>query len=116
MAEEMAVSALGNSSSRAIRLRKSLTLLCCLVQQRGSRKRGVLVAPRTPKTSSNHPLLQQVGMEPATGMAPPTKGRGVRWGRLTSLYLPNYGSHASRSDASETLEADSGWLEQAARP
>jgi len=54
-------------------------------------------------------------MEPATGMAPPTKGRGVGWGRLPSLSLPNYGSHGSRSDASGTLEADYGGVEEAAR-
>src|SRR5712691_7381974 len=81
-----------NGSSRGIkrnRHRKSLSLLW---RQRGSRKTQVLGAPTSqkPKLWAIHPFRK--GMEPPTGMAPPTS-EPRRMGLLAPICLPHYVVH-----------------------
>src|SRR6266702_3332410 len=87
------VDALGNDSSHAISRtspRKSLILLGH--GSRGGRKTRVLLAPRMPKVKQDH-LCCQLGMEQATGMAPPTRW-GSGWSPPPHLSLTNYGCGA----------------------
>jgi hypothetical protein len=104
--------ALGNDSSRAISRtspRKSLTLLGH--GSRGGRKAQVLLPPRMPKVKQDH-LCCQLGMEPATGMASPTRW-GSGWSPPPHLSLTNYGYSASRSYAPGTQNADYVGVEEA---
>src|SRR5262245_30013452 len=96
--------ALGNDSSGAISRtspRKSLTLLGH--GSRGGRKTQVLLPPRMPKVKQDH-LCCQLGMEQATGMAPPT-----RWGLDGAHHLtypsPTTAVEPSRSYAPGTQNA-----------
>src|SRR5258706_2702992 len=105
--------ALGNDSSHALSRtspRKSLTLLGH--GSRGGRKTQVLLPPRMPKVKQDH-LCCQLGMEQATGMAPPTR-YGSGWSPPPHLSLTNYGCSASRSYAPGTQNADYVGVEEAA--
>jgi hypothetical protein len=89
---EMRASSSDNGSSRGIkrnRHRKSLSLLW---RQGGSRKIQVLGVPTSqkPKLWAIHPFRK--GMEPPTGMAPPTS-EPRRMGLLAPICLPHYVVH-----------------------
>jgi hypothetical protein len=110
----MRADVLGNGSSCGIsrhHSRKSLTLLWPV--QRGSRKTQVWPAPKTPKGKKHH-LCFELGLEQATGMAPPTR-RASGWRRPFQLFLPNCGCSMSSGYVAHPRRADYGGVEEAAR-
>jgi len=86
-------------------------MLLCDVQG-GSRKRQVLLSPKTPNANPGHLPISQ-GMETATGMAPPKRVR-LGWMSDPPIYLPNYGCSTSRSYAPDTQNADYRGVSEAA--